>query len=395
MPQPTFSIAAPPDGAEVAPAELAAIGAHIAAQGVFGLVWLDRDLTVRTRFGPLVAFIADGAPVTDSVPPLIGLEDDIHALSASPDRLLELPAVAIVRADGAMPRLNFTIFWLAGAERFLVLVYRASSRSDIEIELTRQVRGRLIAEAEVQAKSRALARANAELGIANRDLEQYAAIISHDLKAPLRALRYLGDDAEAAIGEGRIEATRAAITEMRTQARRMSRMMSALLDYASVGRKSEAVALVDTRALIAAIAASLPHPPEMTIEIEGDWPEVLTLEAPLDLVLRNLLDNALKHHDRPDGRVRVSARDLGASLELTVADDGPGIPAEARETIFLPFRTLGSGSGGTGMGLALVRRTLDAVGGSIGIATGDGDQQGPRRGTTFAVVWPKIISDGA
>lgn len=377
MPPPTFSIAAPEGGA-TAPAELLATGIRIAEMGIFGIAWLDRDLVVRTRFGPLIDFIATGQPVLDSVPPLVGLEDDIRALVATPGRLLELPAVALIRPDGRAPRLNFTILWLSEAECFLLLAYRASARSDIEIELTRQVRGRLMAEAELQAKSR-------ELEIANRDLEQYAAIISHDLKAPLRGLRYLIDDLETALEARRTDAVEQTLAEIRGQAQRMSRMMSALLDYASTGRKSESVEDVDTRRLVEAIAASLPRPAGFSVVIEGSWPVIATLEAPLDLVLRNLVDNALKHHDRTDGTISMAARDAGTGLEIRISDDGPGIPPEAHETVFLPFRTLGGPAGGTGMGLALAKRTLEAVGGSIRIVP----QPAGSRGTTFTITWPK------
>lgn len=381
MPQPTSSIAAPADGQTIGPAELVATGLHIAAKGVFGLVWIDRALVVRTTFGPLVDFIVAGRPVTDSVPPLIGLEDEIRALAMTPERLLELPAVGIVTPSGAAPKLNFTLFWLEDAERFLLLVYRASSRSDVEIELTRQVRGRLIAEAELQAKSRALE-------IANRDLEQFATIISHDLSAPLRALRYLAEDAEAAISSGRPDDALGLAAEIRMQARRMSHMMSALLDYASVGRKWEAARDVDTRALVEAVVASLPRPAGMEVVIAGDWPRLETLEAPLDLVLRNLVDNAMKHHDRGAGKVVIVARDAGSHVEIDVCDDGPGIPAAAQDDVFHPFRTLGGPGGGTGMGLALVKRTVETVGGSIRIAPV------PRsgRGTTFHILWPRIFT---
>lgn len=386
--QPPSSTDAFPDPTAPTTADLVATGMHIAAQGVYGLVWLDRDLVARNRFGPLVEFIDIDRHVTDSVVALIGLEDDIRELTETPGRLLELPAVAMVRADGSAPRLNFTVFWLGAIERFLLLVYRASSRSDIEVELTRQVRGRLIAEAELQARSRELKRANDELGIANRDLEQYATIISHDLKAPLRALRYLTDDAGQAIAAGDTGKALAMLDEMRTRARRMSRMMTALLDYASIGRKSEAVALVDTRSLAEAVAASLPRPPAIRVEIAGDWPEIRTLEAPLDLVIRNLVDNALKHHDRAEGEIRLVARDAGPHIEVQVSDDGPGIPAAAHDTIFMPFRTLGGPGGGNGMGLALVKRTVEAVGGQITVAS-DGEHG---RGTTFVIVWPKIFA---
>lgn len=381
MPQPTSSIAAPTDGTAVDAATILATGRHAAELGLFGLVWLDTNLLARSRFGSLVDFVETGRPVTDSLPPLIGLEVDIQSLKETPDRVLELPAVALVTSAGPAPRLNFTVFWISTADRFLLLVYRASSRSDFEVELTRQVRGRLIAEAEVQAKSRELTRANAEL-------EQFASIISHDLKAPLRALRYLTDEAVEAVANGASDDAGRLLGEMRHQAWRMSRMMSSLLEYASAGRKTDMLTMVDTRALVQAVVTSLPKPPAMRVEIAGSWPKIETLEAPLDLVLRNLIDNAIKHQDRLDGTIRIEAVDTATQLAVSISDDGPGIPPSAHESIFLPFRTLGGPTGGTGMGLALVRRTLETLGGRIQVVSGrDGS-----RGATFLLIWPRIIA---
>lgn len=391
MTQHKSSIAAPSDGTSISAAALAATGTVVAELGVYGLVWFDAALVVRTRFGPLVEFIAIGEPVTSSVPPLIGLEEELTAIRHSGRGVLELPAVAMISADGTAPRLNFTAFWMTSAERFLLLVYRASSRSDVEVELTRQVRGRLIAEAELQETSQRLARANAELEIANRDLEQYAAIISHDLKAPLRALRYLTDDVDRAIEEGRPRDAMAANVSIRQQSAHMSRMMSALLDYASVGRKSDVLAEVDTRLMIEGIVASPSRQTHLRIDIIGDWPALATLEAPLDLVLRNLIDNAIKHHDRAEGAILVATgdppRDDARFIRFSVSDDGPGIPEAARDAVFLPFRTLGGTSSGTGMGLALVKRTLENVGGSIDVRSRERDG----RGATFDVLWPRSI----
>jgi signal transduction histidine kinase len=168
----------------------------------------------------------------------------------------------------------------------------------------------------------------------------------------------------------------------------MSDMLTALLEYSSVGRKTEVLEVVDTRALVERIVASVQNGPAFRFEVDGTWPQLETLRAPLDLVLRNLIDNAVKHHDREAGTVHVSARDEMDALVISVADDGPGISCAHREAILLPFRKLSVHTEGQGMGLAVVGRTLELLGGRLEVLPGTADE----RGATFRVFWPKVIT---
>ncbi len=130
---------------------------------------------------------------------------------------------------------------------------------------------------------------------------------------------------------------------------------------------------------------SLPHN-GVEVEIRGAWPHLATLLAPLDVALRNLIDNTIKHHDRSEGRLLIACADAGEHLEITIEDDGPGIAPEHRDSVFLPFRTIGSD--GAGMGLAIVQKMVDAVGGTISISSNATNL----RGTTFKLRWPKQIA---
>jgi signal transduction histidine kinase len=368
---------------------LLAAGRFFAARGVYGLVWIDPDLTVCRCFGDKSAFITPGLPLTDSVFPLIGSEEFIASFQSDPSLSLELPGVVIVSGPDTQDRYNLSLFWSPELQQYLLLIARASLDATLEIELLRHVRARLMAEADTRSKSDALARAN-------RDLENFAAIISHDLKAPMRALRYMADDVRAALDTGRLDDVSRQLTWITQQSQRMSSMLSGLLDYSSIGRKSQAIEPVDTGALVHAIIASLPRRAAFTLRAEGEWPVIDTLKAPLDLVIRNLAENAIKHHDREDGQVVIAGRVLGGDrLLIEVRDDGPGIPPAHRETVFLPFRTLAVpdetaptiADEGVGLGLALVRRSVESVGGSIQILpVPDG-----ARGTTFCVTWPLRI----
>ncbi len=359
----------------------------LASRGVFGLVWADDDLTVTARYGTLSEFVEIGEPVTLSVPPFIGLEADILALKASAGSMLDLPVVSIMRGPETPPKLNFTALWSSEEKCFLILVSRAGSQSNIEVELSRQIRARLIAEAEVTHKSKALTRANAELARANQDLEEFASIISHDLKGPMRALRFMAEDVAKAAGPGAAPEVLSQLSRMRDQSQRMSEMLTSLLEYSSAGRKDEVVEPVDTAALLSAIVRSTPCPPGFSIESSGIWPSIVTLRAPLDLVLRNLIENAVKHHDGISGNIRLGCEDRGDTLRFEIGDDGPGIDPHHHASVFLPFRRLNSESGreGQGMGLAFVKRWVEASGGRIGLKS----QAPGQRGTTFWFDWPK------
>lgn len=358
-------------------------GELLAARGVFGLVWLDADLNVHTRFGTLVEFIAVGEPVTHSLAPVIGLESEIRALKAG--QSLRVPSVTIVTDCGPGPRLNLVFYAFEEEDLRLLVVSHAEMDTKLAVELSRQIRGRLMAEAEVAAKSQQLARTNAELKIANSNLEQFAAIATHDLKAPMRALGYLADEIESAIAASDADRARQKLADLRSQAKRVSSMLSALLHYSSAGRSDASNESVDVRELVEEIVRSLPRG-TVEVTLQGEWPRLDTAAAPLALTLRNLIDNTIKHHDRAKGKLLITCADVDQVLEITLADDGPGIAPEHHASMFLPFRTLGSG--GQGMGLAIVQKMLDAVGGTITLQS----DPAQKRGATFRVRWPKQIA---
>ena len=358
---------------------------QLAERDVYGLVWIGADLIVDSTYGNLARFVVIGEPLTSSVYALAGMEEDIKALQGRPGDVIELPDITLVTPEGRRPRATLSLSWSKDESAYMLLVARTESRSDLEVELTAQMRARLIAESELAAKTRELQRVNLELERANADLESYATVMSHDLQSPLRVFRYTLDDLDG-LTTAAAPDVREKMGKLRQLSQRMTAMLSALLDYASITRQTDAVAHVDTAALVRAIVASLDAPAAMTIEISGDWPAVDTMIAPLDLVLRNLIDNAVKHHDRPTGRIVVSASMSAGKLTMTVADDGPGIPPEHRDAAFLPFRKLhpDGAQPGQGMGLALVRRTVETAGGTIGIESAVPGS----RGTTFTVQWP-------
>lgn len=230
----------------------------------------------------------------------------------------------------------------------------------------------------------------AELMRSNAELDSFAYVASHDLKAPLRGIRNLADWITEDLGEGVSEDIKDHLKLLRNRADRLNSLLESLLDYSRVGRKNGAVEPVDTSKLTADIVGYLVPPPAFTIETAGPMPTLATPRAPLEKVLRNLIGNALKHHDRPAGIITVSTADVGDYVEFGVADDGPGIPAEFHERIFQMFQTLKPRDQveGSGMGLAIVKKTVESFGGAIRVESAP-----PLRGATFVFSWPKRTFD--
>ena len=134
------------------------------------------------------------------------------------------------------------------------------------------------------------------------------------------------------------------------------------------------------------IVTLLAPPARMQVEAESSLPTIDTHHAPLEQVLRNLINNAIKHHPTQQGQVRVSAADQGTALLFAVQDDGDGIPEDYADKVFQMFQTLQPRDEreGSGMGLAIVKRIIDWQGGRVWFHAGPGGV-----GTVFKFVWQK------
>ncbi len=362
---------------------------YLIDRGFYGLVWLDPKLNVIERRGRLVDFVAEGMPVGLAILQLYGLDAQFEAVRTGQLPRIELTNIALIEnADGPARRFNFYVHWMAEKSCFLLIMARATNHSQLEAELESQSRRAALAEAEVVEKALEIKKTNDELTRANRELSEFAYVISHDLKSPMRAMRYQVEDMEGALQRADAGTMKALVDEMKRQERRMSGMLTDLLAYARIGREEEAISPTDLGELIETIVTSLPRPAQFRIMIGGHWP-VMEVAAPaLDLVLRNLLDNAIKHHDRSDGRVEVTACSDKGGIEVTVSDDGPGIPRSFHSAVFQPFRKVPvearPDGDGSGIGLALVRKAAEAAGAQMTLDS-DPDRG---RGTTFRLYWP-------
>ena len=171
----------------------------------------------------------------------------------------------------------------------------------------------------------------------------------------------------------------------------MDRLLVDLLNYARLGSSDGHESEIDLNQLVENSFELLNGAEHFDLQIPKSLPTFNTLKVPLELVFRNLMNNAMKHHDRERGTVRVTFDDESPDFyTIYVSDDGPGIEERDRERAFEIFRQLkhGDRAKGSGMGLAMIRKTVQNYGGKIKIID-------PKlsRGTTFQFTWPKVIPE--
>jgi signal transduction histidine kinase len=230
-----------------------------------------------------------------------------------------------------------------------------------------------------------LARTSQTLEKRNQELDQFAYIVSHDLKAPLRAIANLSSWIEEDLAGTLDPDTQHQMNLLRGRVHRLEALINGILEYSRVGRMRSQVETVNVEALLTEIIDSLDPPPEFTIEIATPMPTLETESLLLQQIFTNLLSNAIKHHHRCDGKIVISATELDTAYEFTISDDGPGIDPKFHEKIFVIFQTLQARDTveNTGVGLAIIKKILDDKGGSIIV------ESELEVGTTFRLTWPK------
>ncbi len=166
---------------------------------------------------------------------------------------------------------------------------------------------------------------------------------------------------------------------------RLDRMLRGLLDYYRAGLDRAEPTVVDLEALFDRVVTLVEPPERFTVEVDLRVPTARLPEPPIVQVLVNLLSNAIRHHDRDEGNIRVTVDRDPDGVVLEVRDDGPGIADQHRERVFEALRTLRPRDevDTPGIGLALVKRVVERHGGRVSLTSTSGE------GSTFTVYWPE------
>jgi PAS domain S-box-containing protein len=263
---------------------------------------------------------------------------------------------------------------------------------DDRIIIIRDITDRHQSAAKLQAKAAQLAALNDSLLTSNQsllqsnhELDQFAYITSHDLKAPLRAIaslsEWIEDDLDMAISTE----TRSQMHLLRSRVYRMQALLNGLLEYSQAGRRQTTITTVDVNHLLTKIIQALAPPETFTISVVSPMPIFNTRQQPLQQVFSHLIDNAIRHHLTKTGIVKISVVDQGDQYEFAITDDGEGIEPQFQERIYTIFQTLKARDlqENIGAGLAIVKKIVAAEGGTIRVESTFG------KGSTFRFTWPK------
>ena len=225
----------------------------------------------------------------------------------------------------------------------------------------------------------------AALQRSNAELDQFAYVASHDLRAPLRGVANLSQWIEEDLGSALPDETREKIHLLRRQVDRLMGLVSGILDYSRAGRIPRNPVTVDVGALLKEVIELLAPPRDAVIEVADDMPTLRSTVVPLEQVFMNLIGNALKHARRADPHVKITVREAGELYEFSIIDNGPGIPEEHHQRIWEVFQTLESRDTveGTGIGLSVVRKVIESHGGRVWVESKQG------QGATFRFLWPR------
>ncbi len=225
-----------------------------------------------------------------------------------------------------------------------------------------------------------------ELKQANTNLEEFTAVASHDLKSPLRGIADLVLFITEDLGDNIHPDIQHNLDRIGVRIRRMERLITDLLSYSRAGRAATELTLIHPKELIDALVEMQAPPSGFEIVITNSSAPFRAVQTPLETVLRNLISNAIKHHDRSEGRIEIKVEEAGSYCIFTVTDDGPGIPQVAHERVFKLFQTLATKKDdSSGIGLAVTKRMVECHGGRIILESTDGV-----RGSTFKFWWPRF-----
>lgn len=226
-----------------------------------------------------------------------------------------------------------------------------------------------------------------ELARSNRDLDDFAYVASHDLRAPLRvignAARWLEED----LADSLDDESRENLELLRARVSRMERLLDDLHEYSRAGRKRDSTyqQSMAGNELMQEVLMLVDQPEGFTINIAPGFSGIQLPNMPLKQIFANLVSNAIKHNDRGAGVIDVTVKDAGGHYVFSVADDGPGIDPEFHEQIFKMFQTLKSRDAveGSGIGLSIVKKHVEHAGGTISVVSTPGE------GCEFRLTWPK------
>lgn len=216
-----------------------------------------------------------------------------------------------------------------------------------------------------------------ELEKSNNELEEYAHIVSHDLKSPLRSINalvnWIKEDNEGNLNQETLEN----IGMIDVTLEKMEQLISDVLEYASINSGDKKNEKVNVNDVIEDIEKLLHFPEHITVTVKNKLPILYADRVRIQQLFQNLISNAIRYIDKEKGHVEIDVKVKNSYYEFSIKDNGIGIADEFHEKIFKIFQSLHKSKESTGIGLSIVKKIVDLYHGTIWLESSKGV------GTTF------------
>lgn len=234
-----------------------------------------------------------------------------------------------------------------------------------------------------------LVEANRVLTKKNAELDKYTSITAHDLKAPLRAIASLSDMLAEDINHLIDDDARYKIQKIKGRVERMDKLVNAIIEYAQADKLSNQTSQIYfNEMLIRLMRNNFSEKSNVNFEILSDELFIHIDVRKWNIILKNLIDNAISFNHNDEVKIAFSMKEMENEYQFTISDNGPGIPQEFKDKVFVLFQTLNARDEKEciGAGLAIVKKIIDQEKGKIWIDYTDEKTNG----TTIQITWPKI-----
>jgi light-regulated signal transduction histidine kinase (bacteriophytochrome) len=217
----------------------------------------------------------------------------------------------------------------------------------------------------------------------NRELNEYAHMVSHDLKAPLRSIdtliNWFKEDNQHLMNDE----NKKSLDLILTSVEKMDFLIKGILDYSSIDKQIVQDRTIDLNVLIDEIVRTLHIHNHINVEIKNSLPKVFGNDFRFKQLFQNLIQNAIKYNDKEKGIVEIGSVEKENEIEFYIKDNGVGIKEQYQNKIFEIFSKLENNDQSSGIGLSIVKKIIDLYGGKIWLESQE------KVGSTFYFTIPK------
>jgi PAS domain S-box-containing protein len=255
----------------------------------------------------------------------------------------------------------------------------------VVIAVARDITERKKAENTLEELNSALETTNLELIRTNKELQEFAYITAHDLKTPLRAIGTLADWLLLDYADKFDEQGKENVRLLFAKAKQMTSLIDDILRYSGVGQNAQNSQEINLNKILSEVISEIAPPENIHVAVNDSLPTLICQKTHIIQILQNLISNAVKYMDKPEGRITVGCIEQDDMWRFSVADNGPGIEKKYYDRIFKIFQTLAPREGveSTGIGLSIVKKLVEINKGTVGVTSEVG------QGSTFYFTFPK------